>query len=86
MQRPGGKFYDLGSGTGKPVIAAAILHNFDVCVGIEILEGLYSMSLDVAAAYNSKVINKFKFILRINNPILFNREKHGFHVISTQVV
>lgn len=55
LQRPGGKFYDLGSGTGKPVIAAAILHNFDVCVGIEILEGLYSMSLDVKAAYDSKV-------------------------------
>ena len=54
LQKPGGKFYDLGSGTGKPVIAAAILHNFDKCIGIEILEGLYSMSLDVAAAYNSK--------------------------------
>ena len=54
LQKPGGKFYDLGSGTGKPVVAAAILHNFDKCFGIEILEGLYSMSLDVAAAYASK--------------------------------
>ena len=25
LQKPGGKFYDLGSGTGKPVIAAASL-------------------------------------------------------------
>ena len=54
LQRPGGIFYDLGSGTGKAVIAAAILHNFDVCYGIEILEGLYSTSLDVLNSYNTK--------------------------------
>jgi hypothetical protein len=54
LQRPGGIFYDLGSGTGKAVIAAAILHNFDVCYGIETLEGLYSTSLDVLNAYNTK--------------------------------
>lgn len=50
----GGVFYDLGSGTGKPVVAAAILHNFDVCYGIELLEGLYSVSLDLANAYNTR--------------------------------
>jgi hypothetical protein len=54
LQEPGGKFYDLGSGLGKGCIAAALLHNFDICYGIEILEGLYSMSLDVVASYNSK--------------------------------
>ena len=47
----GGIFYDLGSGSGKAVIGAAILHNFESCCGIEQLEGLYSMSLDLAAAY-----------------------------------
>lgn len=54
LQSRGGIFYDLGSGTGKPVIAAAILHNFDVCYGIELLEGLYSISLDAANSYNTK--------------------------------
>jgi hypothetical protein len=54
LQNRGGIFYDLGSGTGKPVIAAAIVHNFDVCYGIEILEGLYSVSLDALSAYNTK--------------------------------
>ena len=49
-----GVFYDLGSGTGKPVVAAAIAHTFDVCYGIEILEGLYSISLDVLNAYNTR--------------------------------
>ncbi len=54
LQTRGGIFYDLGSGTGKPVIAAAILHNFDVCYGIETLEGLYSVSLDALNSYNTK--------------------------------
>ena len=54
LQSRGGIFYDLGSGTGKPVIAAAILHNFDVCYGIELLEGLYSISLDALGTYNTK--------------------------------
>lgn len=49
-----GVFYDLGSGTGKPVVGAAIAHTFDVCYGIEILEGLYSVSLDVLNAYNTR--------------------------------
>jgi SAM-dependent methyltransferase len=39
------KFYDLGSGSGKPVIAAAILHPFHSCIGIEILEGLHHLSI-----------------------------------------
>jgi hypothetical protein len=54
LQTRGGIFYDLGSGTGKPVIAAAVLHNFDVCYGIETLEGLYSVSLDALNSYNTK--------------------------------
>lgn len=33
IQSKGGIFYDLGSGTGKPVLAAAVYHNFDVCYG-----------------------------------------------------
>ena len=40
-----GKFYDLGSGTGRPVIAASLLHPFDCCIGIELLDGLHSLSL-----------------------------------------
>mmetsp|Transcript_26892 Transcript_26892/g.45344 ORF Transcript_26892/g.45344 Transcript_26892/m.45344 type:complete len:295 (+) Transcript_26892:91-975(+) len=54
LQSRGGIFYDLGSGTGKPVIASAVLHNFDVCYGIELLEGLYSVSLDALNSYNTK--------------------------------
>jgi hypothetical protein len=54
IQERGGLFYDLGHGTGKPVIAAAILHEFDICTGIEIIDGLYSLSLEVLASYGQK--------------------------------
>ena len=55
LQSKGGLFYDLGSGTGKPVAAAAVLHNFDVCIGIEILEGLHNASMEILHAYNTRV-------------------------------
>lgn len=47
----GGVFYDLGAGTGKGVIAAAVLHHFEVCKGIEVLEGLYDVSLQFKQKY-----------------------------------
>lgn len=40
LSRPGFKFYDLGSGVGKGVFAAALLHPWEACVGIELLEDL----------------------------------------------
>jgi SAM-dependent methyltransferase len=36
--------YDLGSGTGKAVICAALLYDWKKCVGIEFLPGLYDVS------------------------------------------
>mmetsp|Transcript_2302 Transcript_2302/g.3527 ORF Transcript_2302/g.3527 Transcript_2302/m.3527 type:complete len:273 (-) Transcript_2302:197-1015(-) len=54
LQGRGGLFYDLGSGIGRAVIAAAVLHNFDVCTGIEILDGLHQASTLVLESYNSK--------------------------------
>ena len=43
----GGVFYDLGSGTGKGVIAAALLGRFNQCKGIELLESLFNLSLSM---------------------------------------
>ena len=39
LQHEDGVFVDLGSGTGKAVVAAAIVHNFEMAYGIEVLEG-----------------------------------------------
>jgi hypothetical protein len=53
FSKSGGKFYDLGSGIGRPVVAAAVLHNFDRCVGIEILSGLHKIAEKVKMEYGS---------------------------------
>ncbi|KAJ8614531.1 hypothetical protein CTAYLR_000822 [Chrysophaeum taylorii] len=41
----GGMFVDLGSGMGKAVIAAAVVHPFRKVWGVETLEGLHELSL-----------------------------------------
>eukprot|EP00614_Pseudopedinella_elastica_P023269 CAMPEP_0172628622 /NCGR_PEP_ID=MMETSP1068-20121228/162913_1 /TAXON_ID=35684 /ORGANISM="Pseudopedinella elastica, Strain CCMP716" /LENGTH=277 /DNA_ID=CAMNT_0013438893 /DNA_START=24 /DNA_END=857 /DNA_ORIENTATION=- len=54
MQEPGGIFWDLGSGTGKPSIAAAFIHPFSFVGGVEILEGLHDASLQLAEKFNNE--------------------------------
>ncbi|KAG2918013.1 hypothetical protein PC115_g10583 [Phytophthora cactorum] len=49
----GGNFYDIGSGCGKVVMAAALLHDFSKCCGIEVLDGLHSVAL--------KVLDRWRF-------------------------
>lgn len=48
-----GVFYDLGSGTGKAVVAAALLHSFRECRGIELLEPLFQKSLELKERYDA---------------------------------
>lgn len=48
---PGGVFFDLGSGIGKAVIFAALLHDFSECIGIELLPGLHSLACRLQAKY-----------------------------------
>ena len=50
--KQGGVFYDLGSGSGKGVVSAALLHDFSKCVGIEILQGLFAISEQVKTNYD----------------------------------
>ncbi|KAA0163036.1 hypothetical protein FNF28_04426 [Cafeteria roenbergensis] len=45
LKRGGGKFVDLGSGVGKALMAAALLHSFDECVGIELLRPLHEAAV-----------------------------------------
>jgi len=44
---PGGVFYDLGSGAGRGVFAAQVIHGFDKAYGIELLESLWKLSKEV---------------------------------------
>lgn len=45
--KPGGIFYDLGSGTGKGVVLASMFGNFSKMKGIEILKELYDTSQSI---------------------------------------
>jgi len=45
-------FYDLGSGAGKPVVAAATIFPFGKCVGLELLDGLVEASRDAKKRYD----------------------------------
>jgi hypothetical protein len=55
FQKPSGStFYDLGSGTGKVVIAAACLYNFSEAIGIENLDNTFVVSQDLMNSYNTK--------------------------------
>jgi len=49
--RPGMMFYDVGSGSGRGVMLATILHEFKKCQGIEILSGLYGAAMGVRQRY-----------------------------------
>lgn len=53
MQGPGGAFFDIGCGTGKPLVAAACIHPFDTLGGVEILEGLHSVSTELIERFES---------------------------------
>ena len=50
--KPGGIFYDLGSGTAKAVLAARFTRDFTTCIGIEILQGLHDQGIKVVDKYN----------------------------------
>ncbi|GMI23773.1 hypothetical protein TeGR_g7918 [Tetraparma gracilis] len=51
----GGTFVDVGCGIGKPVFAAALLHDFQKCTGIEILEDCYRCAVETLAFWTSDI-------------------------------
>lgn len=57
-QAKGGKFVDLGSGSGIPVFMAAMLHPFDTCHGIEILTTLHDMAIKGKQIWDEKYQNR----------------------------
>ncbi|KAG6616360.1 Histone-lysine N-methyltransferase [Phytophthora cinnamomi] len=59
LKKPGGTFLDIGSGSGKAVFAAALLHDFDACYGIEVLEGLHAISQEVLQRWEKLIKPNF---------------------------
>ena len=64
-----GNCYDLGSGSGKAVLAMSLIHRFKRLIGIEFLENLFTLSLGVKQTYDRTIGDKFE-----NNRQLFNFE------------
>ena len=50
-----GVFVDVGCGIGKPVFAAALLHDFQRCVGIEILEDCHRACVDTLRFWTQNI-------------------------------
>ena len=51
----GGVFYDLGSGTGKAIVLAALLGSFSRLIGAEFLSDLVETSRSVLARFDAEV-------------------------------
>lgn len=66
----GGVFYDLGCGTGKPVLGAFVLGEFRKCVGIEIVEELYKSCLVAADRLKESKVGDDRVLEFIHGDIL----------------
>ncbi len=60
-------FYDLGSGIGRGVVAAAFLYPFKKCVGIEFLGKLHSIALEIKSKYEKKSDEIASSLLSLQN-------------------
>ena len=69
---PDALFYDLGSGSGKAVILAALMGSFSECVGVELLAPLHELSESVL--FRLKQLS-FEYLNEINLPKI--QFKHG---------
>jgi trans-aconitate methyltransferase len=54
--KPAGVFFDLGCGTGKPVILAALLYEFSRLVGIELVPELTTAARQVYGTLTAQLI------------------------------
>lgn len=58
--KPGEIFYDLGSGVGKAVFAAALQYPLKKAVGIELLENLHQAACECLTRYEGSTLVEFR--------------------------
>lgn len=80
-----GAFYDLGSGIGRGVLAAAFLFPFTKYVGIEYLETLYNTSLDVKKQYDENFLKIFEENKEIMTDISIENEEVEVRTNSSNI-
>ncbi len=71
--KSGGIFYDLGSGAGKLAIAAALLHDFDRIVGIEVLGSLATEAERALDTYDDYFKDDYNVKTRHEHEVFFKR-------------
>ena len=79
-----GTFVDLGSGTGKTCVAAALIHSFERVVGIELITDLYDISVGVKqiyCAYTASMRSKPTSVEFFNDDIVQNSSWHDADVV-----
>jgi hypothetical protein len=52
---PDGVLFDLGSGTGRVVMASHLLFNFRKAIGVELLDGLHEKALEVKENFDKNI-------------------------------
>ncbi|CAN0290255.1 unnamed protein product, partial [Ectocarpus sp. 13 AM-2016] len=62
MMSAGGSFWDLGSGVGKCVIAAAMMHNWESCYGVECLEDLRAAARPTLERWRKEEVPKLNSV------------------------
>jgi len=72
QENSGGIFVDLGSGSGRPLFSALLFHDFNRCIGVEILSSLWHLGDDVLSRWN-----KLKTTLSINKQSIDIDLYHG---------
>ena len=76
-----GIFFDLGSGTGKAVIAMSLMHKFKKLQGIEFLENLTKLSQESKQNYDKTINDLFaknKELLNFDKPNIINFVRGDF--------
>lgn len=51
-----GVFFDLGSGTGRIVMTAHLLHNFRKSIGVELLDGLHNKACKIKNTFEQALL------------------------------
>ena len=84
--RPGEVFYDLGSGGGKAVFAAALLGNFSKVVGVELLPSLYQLCMAQLNRFKTLPERETIFPGRLFNVQFLNDSFFNVNLVEADII
>lgn len=84
--RPGEVFYDLGSGGGKAVFAAALLGNYSKVVGVELLPSLYELCQNLLQRFRTLPERETIFPGRLFNIQFMNDSFFNINLAEADII